>query len=185
MQLPDTFPEELFTPRLLIRPARPGDGEQFHAAILESQAELSPWLGWTFPPPSIEHTEMECRKAHGCYLLGEDLMVFFFERTAGLLVGGGGLHKADWKLRKFEIGYWCRTGYGGKGLVTEAVNALASHAMNELRANRLELTVDEDNTKSRLLAERAGFELEGVHRNAGFTPQGNLRNLCVYAKTAA
>jgi RimJ/RimL family protein N-acetyltransferase len=185
MELPDTFPEHLYSDRLLIRAARPGDGEQFHAAVLESQAELSPWLAWTFPPPSLEFSELECRKAHGCYLLGEDLMAFYFERTSGRLIGGGGLHKADWKLRKFEVGYWARAGYGGKGLITEAVNTLADHALNVMRANRLELNVDANNTRSWLLAERAGFTFEGTHRNAGFTPQGKLRDLRVYAKTAA
>ncbi|MBN8285719.1 GNAT family N-acetyltransferase [Zoogloea sp.] len=112
-------------------------------------------------------------------------MAFFFERGSGRLVGGGGLHKADWTLRKFEIDYWCRSGCGGQGLITEAVRTLADHAMTVLRAHRLELTVDDENRKSWQLAERAGFSLEGLHRHAGFTPQGKLRNLRVYAKTSA
>lgn len=177
------FPDQLQSARLLIRPASPGDGARFHAAVLDSQADLSPWLDWTFPPPSVEFSELECRKAHGCYLLNEDLMVFFFERASGALIGGGGLHRADWKLRKFEVGYWCRSGCGGRGLITEAVNALSDHALTVLRANRVELTVDDANVKSWRLAERAGFVLEGVHRNAGFTPQGALRDLRVYART--
>ncbi|MBQ0943580.1 GNAT family N-acetyltransferase [Ideonella sp. 4Y16] len=185
MDTPDIFPDRLISDRLLIRPAAPGDGEAFYAALIESQAELSPWLAWTFPPPSVAFCEMECRKAHGCYLLGEDLMVFLFERGSGRLVGGGGLHKADWKLRKFEVGYWCRTGHGGQGLITEAVQTLADHAMTVLRANRLELSVDDNNRKSWQLAERAGFSLEGLHRNAGFTPQGRLRHLRIYAKIPA
>ncbi|MBN8285720.1 hypothetical protein [Zoogloea sp.] len=59
MDLPDIFPERLTSDRLLIRPAAPGDGEQFYAAIIESQEELSPWLAWTFPPPSVAYGDAE------------------------------------------------------------------------------------------------------------------------------
>ena len=179
------LPEELLSNRLLIRVAKPGDGQEYNAAVVESLSELSPWLHWATVAPSLEASEKACRHAYGCFLLDEDLMAFFFERSSGRLVGGGGLHQADWKLRKFEIGYWCRAGSGGHGLITEAVNTMSAYAMDTLRANRLVLTVDDRNIRSWRLAERTGFAYEGTHRNADFGPDGKLRDLRVYAKTAA
>jgi len=185
MHAPNTLPEQLLSDRLLIRVAKPGDGPAYNAAVVESLAELSPWLAWAKTAPTLEESEAACRQAYGCFLLDEDLMAFFFERGSGQLVGGGGLHRADWKLRKFEIGYWCRTSFSGQGYITEAVNALSRHAMGVLRANRLVLTADERNLKSLRVAERTGFNYEGTHRNADFGPDGKLRCLRVYAKTAA
>lgn len=179
----DTLPETLETPRLLIRVARPGDGAAFHAAIAESHAELAPWLGWVTPLPTPAQSELDCRRAYARFLLNEDLMAFFFLKDGGLLVGGSGLHKADWTLRRFEIGYWSRTGHGGRGLMTEGVRALAEHALGVLRAQRVFLTTDDRNVASWRLAERAGFRLEGVLANERLDLQGRLRATRIYART--
>ena len=178
------LPESLETSRLHIRVARPGDGAAFHAAVRDSMDELSPWLGWVTPMPSPEAAEANCQRAHARYLRNEDLMVFFFLKQGGTLIGGSGLHDADWQRRSFEVGYWCRSGHGGQGLMTEGVRALSDHALQALRANRVFLTVDDKNVKSWRLAERAGFLHEGTLGNERFDLQGRLRNTRVYARTA-
>ena len=184
MNLVNQLPESLHSERLLIRVARPGDGAMFNAAILESQADLAPWLGWVTPAPSVEKSEADCQAAHERFLRNEDLMAFFLTRDTGELVGGSGLHKANWTLRQFEVGYWGRTRFAGTGLMTEGVRALARHAMDALGANRVFLTTDERNLRSRRLAERAGFEYEGTLRKDRFDLDGRLRNTRVYAVVA-
>ena len=179
------LPEQLESPRLLIRVAKPGDGAVFNEAILGSLNELAPWLGWVTPPPTLEQSEFNCRRAYARYLLNEDLMVFLFAKDSGALVGGSGLHGADWTTRKFEVGYWSRTGYGGQGLVTEGVRALSDYALRELAANRVFLTCDDRNVRSWRLAERAGFKLEGIMINERLNLQGQLRNTRAYARTVA
>lgn len=180
----DFLPEQLDTERLHIRVAKPGDGAVFNEAILASLDDLSPWLGWVTPPPTLADSERNCRRAYARYLLNEDLMVFFFAKADGALVGGSGLHGADWGLRRFEMGYWCRSGYGGQGLISEGVRALADHALAELGAQRVFLTCDEQNLRSWKLAERVGFQLEGVLRKERLNLQGRLRNTRVYARIA-
>lgn len=181
MPVLDRLPESLLSERLLIRVARPGDGAMFHEAILDSHAELAPWLGWVSPPPTTAESEERCRAAHERFLRNEDLMALFLLRDTGELVGGSGLHKADWTLRQFEVGYWGRTRFAGAGLVTEGVRALARHAIEALGAHRVFLTTDERNLRSRLLAERAGFEFEGTLRKDRLALDGQLRNTRVYA----
>jgi RimJ/RimL family protein N-acetyltransferase len=181
----NVLPEEIESVRLVIRVAKPGDGPAFNAAILSSLEDLSPWLAWVTPPPSLEESEFNCRRTYARYLLNEDLTVFFFAKDSGALVGGSGLHGADWKTRKFEVGYWCRTGFSGRGLITEGVRALADHALTALAANRVFLTCDDRNVRSWQLAERAGFELEGTMANERLDLRGRLRNTRVYARTAA
>ena len=73
--------------------------------------------------PGGEEAEWAAR-----YLLREDLAMFIFERDVmgreGRFLGGTGLHRIDWTLRSFEIGYWRRKGFGGHGYVTEAARGL-------------------------------------------------------------
>ena len=176
------LPEQIETPRLIVRTARPGDGRVFNQAVLESIDQLAPWLGWVTPPPSVQESELNCRRAYARFLLNDDLMALFFLRDGGQLVGGGGLHKADWTLRRFEVGYWGRTAFGGRGLVTEGVRALADHALEHLHASRVFLTADNLNQRSWQLAERAGFELEGVLRKERLNPAGQWRDTRIYAR---
>ena len=176
------LPEQIESERLIIRVARPGDGAVFHEAITESLAQLAPWLGWVTPAPTPEDSEDSCCRAHERFLRNEDLMAFFFLKDGGTLVGGSGLHDADWDLRHFEVGYWGRSSFSGKGLITEGVRALADHALESLAASRVFLTTDTLNVASWKLAERAGFELEGVLRNERRNLSGGLRDTRVYSR---
>ena len=184
MSFVDHLPEQLQSERLLIRVARPGDGPMLSDAIADSHAELAPWLGWVTPPPSPDEAEARCVAAHERFLRNEDLMAFFLAKETGELVGGSGLHKADWTLRQFEVGYWGRARFAGSGLMTEGVRALARHAIEVLGANRVFLTTDERTERSRRLAERAGFEFEGTLRRDRLDLEGKLRNTRVYAIVA-
>lgn len=177
-----TLPEEIESDRLIIRVARPGDGAVFNAAIVESLSHLSPWLGWVTPAPTIQQSEESCCTAHARYLRNEDLMALFFLKECGSLVGGSGLHDANWDLRQFEIGYWGRTAFSGRGLITEGVRALADHALSSLNASRVFLTTDDLNIASWKLAERAGFQMEGILRNERKNLAGTLRNTRVYSR---
>lgn len=177
-----TLPELIETERLVIRVARPEDAPSLHLAVRESIAELKPWLGWVSPPPTQDQSLASCKRAYARFLVNEDLMVLLFLKSDGTLVGGSGLHSVNWDLRHFEVGYWGRTGYCGAGLITEAVRALGEHALAELGATRVYLTTDERNGASWRLAERAGFELEGVLRNERRDFTGTLRNTRVYSR---
>ena len=179
-----TLPESIETERLIIRVARPEDAASFNLAIHESIAELEPWLGWVSPSPTQEKSLASCKRASARFLLNEDLMALLFLKCDNTLIGGSGLHNVNWDLRHFEVGYWGRTRFCGAGLITEGVRALADHALIELGATRVYLTTDERNRASWRLAERAGFELEGVLRNERRDLSGALRNTRVYARVS-
>lgn len=177
-----TLPDRIESERLIIRVAQAGDGAVLNAAILESYERLSPWLAWVSPPPTLDQSEQSCQEAYERFLLNEDLTALLFRRSDGALVGGGGLHDADWDLRCFEVGYWGHPRYAGQGLITEGVIALSEYALDVLGATRVFLTTDEMNIASWKLAERAGFEYEGTLRNERRNLSGGLRNTRVYSK---
>ncbi len=94
-----------------------------------------------------------------------------------------GLHRIDWEIPKFEIGYWVDTRKAGHGFITEAVEGLAHFAFSELSAKRVEIQCDTNNWRSRAIPERLGFKLEGIHYNDSVAIDGNeLRDTCVFAK---
>ena len=160
-----------------------------NAAVCESLVDLRVYMPWAQTAPSLAQSHADCRRMQGKFLLREDLAMFMFERRAdgseGEFVGGVGLHRIDWTVRRFEIGYWCRTSRQGRGLVTEAAQALMRFSFDELRARRVELRMDDTNTRSWKLAERAGFALEGTLRSDSLNPLGAARDMRVYALVAA
>ena len=97
-------------------------------------------------------------------------------------VGGSGLHRIDWTIPKFEIGYWVRTRYEGKGYIHEAVEGITRFAFDVLNARRIEIRVDDRNERSWRVAERAGYTLEGILRNDSRDVAHQLRNTRLYSK---
>jgi len=188
-------PERIETARLVLRVPQRGDGAAVNAAVAETIAELAPWLPWAGSMPTPNESEMHCRRLQARFILREDLAMLMFERRAGggdgapvgvgaegRLVGGLGLHRIDWPLGRFEIGYWRRAGFEGRGLVTEGVIAIARMAFDVLGARRVEIRMDDRNERSWKLAERAGFTLEAVLRFDAATLQGEPRSTRVYAR---
>jgi RimJ/RimL family protein N-acetyltransferase len=180
------LPERIETDRLVLRAPRAGDGRLVNDAIAVSHAELLPWMPWAGTMPSVDESEANCRRQQARFLLREDFVFFMFVRDPlsgeGELVGGTGLHRIDWTLRKFEIGYWRKTGHQGRGFVTEAVKALARLAFDTLDARRVEIRMDDHNSASWRVAERAGFTLEALLRFDSATPAGEPRSTRIYAR---
>ncbi|WP_373430107.1 GNAT family N-acetyltransferase [Paenibacillus sp. GD4] len=177
-----SFPEEFETDRLIIRAPRWGDGSLVNEAIHESASELRPWLPFLRHLPSVDDSESYVRKARLNFLERTDLVLHIIDKLTGDFVGSSGLHRFDWNVRKFEIGYWLRTSQTGKGLMTEAVIGITNFAINTLEANRIEIRCDRRNASSIRVAERAGFMLEGTLRNLSLNESGNLTDIKVFSK---
>jgi RimJ/RimL family protein N-acetyltransferase len=183
---PQTFPipSRFETERLLLRSFEPEDAEQLHQALAESIDSLRRFLWflpWVAEEQTLQSAEIRCRRAKANFLLRTDLAYAALEKTTGRLVGSVGLHRTDWELPSSEVGYWLRSSAVGHGYASEAVRAVSGWAFAEMRVARLELITLEHNLNSCAVAERCGFALEGIHRNAVRGPDGVLLNRCVYA----
>lgn len=177
------FPEEFTTDRLIIRMPKPGDGKVVYEAITASINELKPWLPFAQVEQSEEDVELNIREAHISFLKREDLRLHVFLKETGQFIASSGLHRIDWKIPKFEIGYWIDSRFSGKGYMTEAVKGISDFAFHELYAKRLEIRCDTKNIKSRAIPEKLGFALEGILKNDDRCPVTNqLRDTCIYAK---
>ncbi len=175
------IPEKIETERMILRAVKSGDGPESFEAVVESVNELKPWMPWAHLEPKLEGSIEFHANAQAKWYSREMLDFQWIDKATQRLVGKGGFHTINWEVPKFEIGYWVRTSMAGKGYCTEAVNALVAFAKQELDAKRLEICSDPRNEKSRKVAERCGFLLEGILRRNMREPYGGLRDSCMYA----
>lgn len=181
-QIPN-FPEVFESERLIIRAPELGDGVDVWNAICNSQPMLRKWLPFAQEKPEMEDTIVNLRQAIADFTIRKDLRLHLYLKETGEFVGSSGLHRINWSIPKFEVGYWVDSKFSGQGYMTEAVARITQFAFDDLGARRVEIRCDEENSKSRALAERLEFTLEGILKQDSVGSDDNsLRNTCIYAK---
>jgi hypothetical protein len=139
-------------------------------------------MPWAMATLSCSDVEAFCRMGQANFLARKDFPLLLIDKASTSMADASGLHRFDWNVPKFGIGYWCRRSFRGRGLVTEAVHAIAAYAFDALDARRVEILTDDLNVASWRVCERADFELEGILRHERTDPDDTLRNTRVYAK---
>ena len=182
------FPDSFETERLLIRAPRVGDGQAMNEALIESIDSLKRWLpmSWTQNIQTVAETEELVRRWAAMWILREDLRLSLFRKTDSLYVGQCGLHRIDWDVMRFEIGYWVRTNLEGQGYVSEAVAGVTAFAFDILGAERIEIRCESLNERSAAVARRAGYSLDGTLRNNETSADNSvLRDMLVFSMLQA
>lgn len=111
-----------------------------------------------------------------------------YTRADRALIGAAGLRcrtldpKSTWHY--VDVNYWLGPQALGCGYATEAARRLARHAFDDLESPRVEIRTEPQNLRSRLVAERLGFRLEGTLRSVGFR-RGAPVDLALYALVAS
>jgi len=177
------FPREFETERLLIRMPEPDIAADVHAAIHETWDDLHEWMDWARERPSLKQCRQYLRDARAKFLAREDLPLHLLLKGAGTYVGGSGLHRIDWTVPKFEIGYWVRARFARQGYVTEAVRGITAFAFDVLGAQRVEIRCDVNNVRSAAVPRRLGFAHEATLLNDRRHPgTGAVSDTLLFAK---
>lgn len=79
-----------------------------------------------------------------------------------------------------EIGYFSDVDHEGQGYVAEAVRRTVRFLFEDVGVHKVSLVCDEDNGRSRRLAERCGFILEGILKEHELNKDGRRPNRCYY-----
>ncbi|HSE80109.1 MAG TPA: GNAT family protein [Gaiellaceae bacterium] len=154
---------------ILLRPFAVDDAPALAVAI-DDDPELDHWTRIPFP-----YTE-----EHALEFISttEEKAFAIVDRANAALLGGIGARIHDEGV--VELGYWVRASARGRGVATRAVRLLAGWAFDELAAGRLQLTTDPANHASQRVAEKAGFQREGILR--GYTAfKGRRRDAVMYS----
>ncbi len=138
-------------------------------------------MPWAQTLQSVAETETFARESALRFRNREDLPLALFRKSDGCYVGNSGLHRIDWDVPRFEIGYWVRTSLQGQGYITEAVNGITKFAFELLGAERMEIRCDARNERSAAVARRAGYVQEAKLRCESRAPDGSLRDTLIFA----
>lgn len=96
----------------------------------------------------------------------EDPPVNFTILVGGVVAGGVGCEpRSDILGGTAEMGWWLSPDWWGRGIAAIAARRVIEYCFKDLDLHRVEAGVFLDNTASAKVAEKAGFELEGISRD--------------------
>ncbi|MBY5991118.1 GNAT family N-acetyltransferase [Ferrimonas balearica] len=132
--------------------------------VLANRDHLSRFLSWPGAVQQQEDSRQYICQALKEYGEGQTL-------TCGLiykedLVGMMDLRGLDPARRVGVLGYWVAQPHQGRGLVTRSARGIIDYGFQALALEKVELRCAEGNLRSRAVAERLGFTLEGTLRRA-------------------
>ena len=168
--------------RIIVRLMVDSDAEAVFAAIDGARSHLKPWMSWVDRHQEVADTRDYITRQLVEFTQRVNLTLGIFDRADNRTVlGTTGFHNIDWTVPALEIGYWIIPDAQGQGYVTEAVSLLTDFAFAEFGANRISIHCDPRNERSKRVAERLGYQLEGRLRNMARTPDGSLRDTLVFS----
>lgn len=164
MELTDYFPD-LTTDRLIMRQLAPGDAGfllrhfsdpevtryLYDAEPLKEIGEAEEIINWYGDPRGKDHNRWVILRKDG-----------------GEAIGTCGFHCWDRKNNIAEIGYDLGRDFRGRGYMTEAVSAALKNGFARMGLNRIQAFIFPGNEGSVKLAERCGFQREGIIRDKHF-----------------
>lgn len=159
-----SWPIRLHTSEVELRPLRRRDRFRWLELRERNRQWLRPWEA-TSPipePTTISFGSMVASiNREGRAGRSYSFALFFNERLAGQLTIGGISYGA---ARTAHIGYWIDERVGGRGLMTKAVALATDFCLNELGLHRIEINIRPENDRSRRVAEKCGYQEEGLRR---------------------
>ena len=179
------LPTEFRGERILLRPYRNEDAAAVWEAVEASREHLKRWMPWVQDHSRLEFSQEYVRKMQAKWTLREDFPMGIWRLSDGRLLGACGVHRIDWSVPAMESGYWLRPDAEGQGFTTEAVRLLMRFSFDHLRAERLEIRCDAQNTRSAAVPTRLKFAHEATLRCSRRTFDGQLGDTMIFAMTRA
>jgi ribosomal-protein-serine acetyltransferase len=146
------------------------DAEPMQAAVLESVAEISPWMGWCHSGYSLEdaYAWVTAQQQNAAQGVAYEFSIW----SEGRYLGACGINQINKPNRFANLGYWVRTSAMGQGVAPAAVRLVADYAFRQTDLIRLEIVVAVGNVRSQRVAEKVGAFREGVLRDRVVLPSG-------------
>lgn len=148
---------------VILRPLALADAPALHSAFSDPECMRY----WSRPPhASLAETEADI----AWWLETAPLDAFAILDEAGEVAGRTGLVPVREGVG--EVGIMLRRDRQGRGLAGRALQALLAHGFEARGLHRIQADIDPDNHASLRLFERAGFQREGLLRQAWRTHLG-------------
>jgi RimJ/RimL family protein N-acetyltransferase len=157
---------------LVLRPWTEDDVDAMVAGC--DDPEVARWIP-TIPHPYTREDALAFIRRE----VAEDHTPFAIELRDRVVGGiGMGLNSGEYRA---TMGYWVAAQERGRGTCTRALRLLTRHALDDLRVQRVDLVTDPDNLASQRVAEKVGFQREGVMRAHLRYPDGRIRDSVMFS----
>jgi RimJ/RimL family protein N-acetyltransferase len=167
---------ELRDERILLRPWHIEDAPALEAACQDP--EIAHWI--PFVPRPYTRADAE-EYLHGCIESGDERHPFaIVDLQSEKLLGSIDMRVNSQQYRG-HIGYWVVASARGRGVCTAALRLVSRWALESLGLQRLELITDPDNRASQRVAEKVGYEREGILRAHLRHPDGRIRDSVMFS----
>jgi RimJ/RimL family protein N-acetyltransferase len=122
---------------------------------------------WTAVPSNYGDADARSHllHRHDAVLAGSAAPFAIVSTTGDELIGSISLVRLVWAHRRAEVGYFLAREARSKGHATRAVELVCGWAFGSLGLERVDLLAATGNIASQRVAERCGFEREGVLRS--------------------
>jgi ribosomal-protein-serine acetyltransferase len=138
------------------------DTQELFDLVDANREMLQQWLIWVPLTKSKTDIEEFIDKSQKEYSKKNGMQMGLWDQEN--LIGTIGLNNIDLVNNKASIGYWLSSDYQGKGAMAKAVKSLMAYGFDTLNLNKIELKIAKKNSKSKSIAERLGFQKEGLLR---------------------
>jgi RimJ/RimL family protein N-acetyltransferase len=167
---------EIARKQFTLREWRPGDAESL--ALHANNVKVWRNLHDSFPHPYTRADAESWIKQTSTITSGQIFAIV----VDGKAVGGIGIHPGtDVHRRTAAIGYWLGEPYWGRGIASEALEAVTQHIFSAFDFARLEAYVFEWNLASARVLEKAGYTKEARLRKK-VTKEGRTVDCFLYAR---
>lgn len=140
------------------------DAEELFLLTDANREHLRRWLPWLdrtrVVGATVDFIAFTQREAEA----GAGLHLGIFEQT--ILVGVCGYNRIDRANRCGHIGYWLSAEAQGRGIMSRGVAALTSYGFAARDLHRQTIACAVENRASAGVAERCGYQFEGISRDA-------------------
>ncbi|UTH74794.1 GNAT family N-acetyltransferase [Chromobacterium sp. IIBBL 290-4] len=139
------------------------DAPALFALIDQDRDHLRTWLPWVDKTLSIADSRQFLAGVLEGRRDGAPCRHWLIEAD-GELAGCIDLHALSGQHRHGSLGYWLASRCSGRGVMTQAVSQVLDIAFGEMGLHRVALVAGAANHRSRAVASRLDFALEGVMR---------------------
>jgi ribosomal-protein-serine acetyltransferase len=164
-------------PDLLLRLFEHRHTDELSAFFRDNCTHLEAELPWLAQPFSSEDVRAYIQAGLDRFATNNGFRagIWWRDQLAGCL----SLHSVDWDDRRASLGYWLGATFQGHGIITRSCQVVIAYAFTQLELDRLEIQCATDNGRSQQVAQRLGFQQEGVLRQC-WRRQGQLVDQIVY-----
>jgi ribosomal-protein-alanine N-acetyltransferase len=166
---------KLSTDRLILRKLALSDADDMHDYA--HRADVTRYLTWS-PHPNISYTREYLAYVSEHYRAGDFFDWAVVDRESDRMIGTCGFTRFRYEADCGEIGYVLHPAYWGRGIATEAVEAVIRFGFQRLELNRIEAKFMEGNIASRRVMEKNGMTFEGIGRQSMYV-KGEYHNVGV------